>query len=76
MNSEVTSQGVEYDVKPSTDILLDTESTCSVFNNEKMLINIRKQGQSWWQTQMEDPTYPTWNENYRDFLRSGSIQDP
>ena len=42
MNSDIAGQEVEKDTKPLTDILLDTGFTCSVFNNEKMLINVRK----------------------------------
>ena len=42
MNSDIAGQEVENDTKPSTDILLDTGSTCSVFKNKKMLINVRK----------------------------------
>ena len=42
MNEESTNQGAENQHAPSTDILLDTGSTCSVFSNDKMLINIRK----------------------------------
>ena len=42
MNSSVTSEETKREEKPSTEILLDTGSTCSVFNNRKMLINVRK----------------------------------
>ena len=42
MDSKVESVTADDKKAPSMDILLDTGSTCSVFNNEKMLINIRR----------------------------------
>ena len=44
MDDSATNCETKKEERPSTEILLDTGSTCSVFNNKKMLINVKKAG--------------------------------